>query len=204
MTRLIVVRHGQTEWNRVERFRGRADVPLNETGLRQTQAAARRIAGDWLVQAVYYSDLARTRAMAQGIAAACHAPLSPQAGLLDIDYGAWSGLSPDEVAARDGGLLALWRTQPHKAQIPGGESLEAVRERAVSCMESLAARHDGQTIVLVSHLVVCRLLVLAALGLDSSHFWRIQQETATINVFEWSSGVYTIVAVNDACHAHEA
>jgi len=200
MTRLIIVRHGQTEWNRIERFRGRADVPLNETGLLQAQAAARRIAGAWAVQAVYYSDLSRTRVTAQAIAAAANAPAFPHPGLLDIDYGAWSGLSPDEVAARDGDLLALWRSQPHLVQIPGGESLNAVRERAVAGMESLAARHEGQTIVLVSHLVVCRLLVLAALGLDSSHYWRIQQETATVNVFEWDKGVYTVVAINDACH----
>jgi phosphoserine phosphatase len=204
MTRLIIVRHGQTEWNRIERFRGQADIPLNDAGLRQAQAAARRIASAWTVRAVYCSDLARARVTAQAIAASCRAPLTSHPGLLDIDYGDWAGLTPDDVAARDGELLALWRAQPHKVQIPGGECLDAVRARAVACMESLAAHHDGQTVVLVSHLVVCRLLVLAALGLDSSHFWRIQQETATVNILEWNSGVYTIVAINDACHVQGA
>ena len=200
MVRLIIVRHGQTEWNRHERFRGRADVPLNEIGLHQAEAAAQRIGGDWTVQAIYYSDLARTRATALAIAAACHAPASPQPGLLDIDYGEWTGLTPDDVGERSPDLLALWRSEPYRLDIPGGESLARVGERAVACMETLAAQHNGQTIVLVSHLVVCRLLVLAALGLDSSHFLRIQQETATLNVFEWQDGVYTIVSINDACH----
>jgi phosphoserine phosphatase len=214
MTRVILVRHGQTEWNRVERFRGRADVPLNETGLRQAQAAARRIAGTWTMQAVYYSNLARARVTAQTIATACSAPASADPGLLDIDYGEWTGLSPDEVAGRGGDLLKRWYEQPQSLQIPGGESLDEVRRRAVACMDRLAAQHAGngppelggqggrgtQTIALVSHLVVCRLLVLAALGLDSSSFWRIQQETATMNVFEWENGVYKIVAINDACH----
>ncbi len=200
MTRLIIVRHGQTEWNRNERFRGRADIPLNDVGLRQARAAALRIAATWPVQAIYYSDLARTRMTAHAIAAACNATASPQAGLLDIDYGAWTGLTPDEVGARCSDLLALWRTRPHALQIPGGESLEDVHRRSFACMEDLAARHDGQTIVLVSHLVVCRLLVLAALGLDNSHFLRIQQETATLNVFEWQNGAYTVVSINDACH----
>jgi probable phosphoglycerate mutase len=200
MVRLVIVRHGQTEWNRQERLRGRADVPLNETGLRQAHAAAQRIAGAWPVQAIYYSDLARTRATAQAIADVCHAPASPQHGLLDIDYGAWTGLTLAEVGARSSALLALWQSEPHRVDIPSGESLALVRERSFACMETLAAQHDGQTIVLVSHLVVCRLLVLAALGLDNSHFLRIQQETATINVFERQNGVYTVVTINDACH----
>jgi broad specificity phosphatase PhoE len=200
MTRLIVVRHGQTEWNRVERFRGRADVPLNETGLKQAQAVARRIATTWKCEAVYYSDLARTRVTALTIAADCGARAIPQPGLLDIDYGSWTGLSPDEVAARDPGLWQLWREQPQEVQIPGGEMLNTVRQRAAACMEAAAARHEDGTVVLVSHIVVCRLLVLEALGLDTSDFWRIQQETGTINVFEWENGVYSIVAVNDACH----
>ena len=200
MTRIIVVRHGQTEWNRVERFRGRADVPLNETGLRQAQAVARRIAANWKVQAVYYSDLARTRVTALTIAADCGSPAFPQPGLLDIDYGSWTGLSPEEVAARDPELLQRWREQPQEVHIPGGETLDVVRRRSVACMEAVAARHEGGTAVVVSHLVVCRLLVLEALGLDTSDFWRIQQETGTVNVFEWDDGVYTIVTLNDACH----
>ncbi len=204
MTRLIIVRHGQTEWNRVERFRGRADLPLNETGLRQAQAAGRRIASRWTLSAVYSSPLQRAMSTAQPIAAAQGLPVLPRQELIDIDYGDWQGLSPDEVAARYPAEHALWQTQPQRVQIPGGESLEGVRARAVACMEELAAHHDGQTIVLVSHLVVCRLLVLAALGLDSSHFWRIRQETATLNVFEWEQGVYGIVAINDACHVEGA
>lgn len=214
MTRLVIIRHGQTEWNRIERFRGRADVPLNETGLRQAQAAARRLAATWPVRAIYYSDLARTRVTAQAIAAACGAPLFPHPALLDIDYGEWSGLTPAEVAGRDPDLLERWYSQPHLAQIPGGETLQSVRRRAAECMESLAERHSvpaatgaaptggrpPQTVVLVSHLVVCRLLVLAALGLESAHFWRIQQETATMNVVEWEQGTYKIVTINDACH----
>jgi phosphoserine phosphatase len=161
---------------------------------------AQRLAGAWPVQAVYHSNLARTRATAEAIASACQVAATPQAALLDIDYGRWTGLSPDEVGERFGDMLALWRSQPHLVHIPGGEDLNAVRQRATECMETLAARHNGQTIVLVSHLVVCRLLVLAALGLDSSHFWRIEQQTATLNVFEWQDGVYTIVTINDACH----
>lgn len=200
MTRLIIVRHGQTEWNRNERFRGRADIPLNDVGLRQARAAAQRIAVAWPVQAIYYGDLARTRMTAQAIGAACNTTASAQAGLLDIDFGAWTGLTPDEVGARSSDLLALWRTRPHELRIPGGESLDDVRRRSFVCMEDVAARHDGQTIVLVSHLVVCRLLILAALGLDNSHFLHIQQETATMNVLEWQNGVYTIVSINDACH----
>jgi probable phosphoglycerate mutase len=200
MTRLIIVRHGQTEWNRVERYRGRADIPLNETGLQQAQAAARRIAAAWTVQAVYHSPLARAQATASAIAVACHAPLLAHEALIDVDYGAWTGLSPDEALARFPDVAATWKTKPSAVLFPGGESLAGVRGRAVACMESLVDRHSTETIVLVSHVVVCRLLVLAALGLDSDHFWRIRQENAAINVFESDAGIYTIAALNDCCH----
>lgn len=199
-TRLVIVRHGQTEWNRLARFRGRADVPLNEAGMRQAQAAAAAISGRCRVQAVYYSDLARTRATAQALADACRAPMTPEAGLLDIDYGEWTGLSPDEVRQRDPDLLALWQSQPQRVQIPGGEGLDAARKRALACMEHVAAQYLGQTVALVSHLVICRLLILAALGLDSSRFWRIRQDNAAFNILEWQDGVYTVVTINETCH----
>jgi len=70
----------------------------------------------------------------------------------------------------------------------------------VGAVESVIAGHPGQTIALVSHLVVCRVLILAMLGLDNSHFWRIRQDTTAINVFEWENGVYNVVTLNDTCH----
>ncbi len=87
MIRIVLVRHGQTEWNRVERFRGRADVPLNQTGLAQAEATGRRVAAEWKPAAVYASPLSRAVKTAEAIARHSDGPVQLSPGLLDIDYG---------------------------------------------------------------------------------------------------------------------
>ena len=203
MTRIVLVRHGQTEWNRVERFRGRADLPLNEVGLAQAEAAARRIAATWPASAVYSSPLKRAMETAKIIAEALDLAVQPLAGLMDIDYGEWQGLSPDEVAERYGDLYTRWLEEPHLVHIPGGESLGEVRERAMAALEEVIARHGGQTVVLVSHQVVNKVLLCAVLGLDNSHFWHIGQENGAINVFEYGDKGFMISLLNDTCHLME-
>ena len=85
-------------------------------------------------------------------------------------------------------------------QIPGGESLPAVRVRAFTALQEIIAHHPDETIVVVAHTVVNRLLLCAVLGLDNSRFWRLRQETAAINVFEWDGVDFTLVSLNDTCH----
>jgi len=100
VTHIILVRHGQTAWNRVERFRGRADIELNDSGLAQAEATARRIAAEWHPEAIYASPLSRARTTAQAIARRVALEVVVDAGLLDIDYGQWQGLTPDEAHSR--------------------------------------------------------------------------------------------------------
>ncbi len=132
MTRIILVRHGQTEWNRVERFRGHADVPLNETGLAQAEATGLRIHGEWQPSAVFSSPLSRAVKTAEAIAKHFDLPVQIQSGLVDIDYGEWQGLSPDEVRARWPAELDAWYHQPDQAIIPDGETLAQLRRVACS------------------------------------------------------------------------
>lgn len=200
MTRYLLVRHGQTEWNRVERFRGRADVPLNATGLAQAAAIARRIAAEWEPAAVYASPLSRAIATAEPIAAHFGLPVVPVDGLVDIHYGAWQGLTPDEARARWPDLVAAWYSAPETVQIPGGESLAGLRDRAMTAIHALAARHADQTVVVVSHTVVNRIILLAVLGLGNDRFWRLRQDNAALNVFEFADGDFTLVSLNDTCH----
>ncbi len=106
MTQIILVRHGQTEWNRVERFRGRANLDLNEVGIRQAEATAERVAR-WTVAAIYSSPLPRAKTTAQILARRLGLEVELLPGLIDIDYGQWQGLSPDEAAVRDSTLYRL-------------------------------------------------------------------------------------------------
>jgi len=200
MTRIVLVRHGETEWNRVEHFRGRADVPLNETGITQAKRMAQRVATQWRPVAIYSSPL--TRAVKTAEAVAWHFGLSVQAhpNLIDIDYGQWQGLTPSEAKERWPEVIDAWYNAPQGARIPGGETLDELRARAESTVKDLATLHEGQTIVLVGHTVINRILLLAVLGLGNDRFWRLRQDTCAINVFELENGTFTIVSLNDTCH----
>ncbi len=203
-TRFVLVRHGQTEWNRVERFRGRADVPLNNAGLAQAAVTGQRIAAEWRPIAVYASPLSRAAVTAEAIAVHFALPVIPLDGLADIRYGEWQGLTPEEARTQWPDLVHAWYTAPATVQIPGGESLAELHERAMAAVRELAARHDGQTIVLVSHTVVNRVILLAVLGLGNDRFWRLRQDNCAINVFEAADGDFTLISMNDTCHLRQA
>jgi phosphoserine phosphatase len=202
MTCIILVRHGQTEWNRIERFRGHADVPLNQTGLAQAEATGLRIFGEWQPSAVYSSPLSRAVKTAEAIAKHFDLSVQTHPGLADIDYGEWQGLTPDEVRDRWPAELYAWYHEPDQSIIPGGETLAQLRARGMSAVNELSARHAEQTIVLVGHTVINRIIILGVLGLGNERFWHIKQDTCAINVFEAEMGDFVLVSLNDTCHLH--
>ena len=202
MTQLILVRHGQTEWNRVERFRGRFDVPLNETGLAQAAATGRHIAAEWRPIAIYTSPLSRAVKTAEAVAQHFGLTVQGEPGLIDIDYGAWQGLTPDEARVRWPEIVEAWYHAPQNAHIPGGETVDQVRARGVATVRTLAARHPDQTIVLVGHTVINRAILLGILRLNTDRFWRIRQDTCAINVFETEGDDFVLVSLNETHHLH--
>jgi len=223
MTRIILVRHGQTAWNAGseagERFRGRVDLPLDNTGLAQARALAlvldplslgQRTKGDKYrdrpIVAIYSSPLKRAvetaRPTAQPTSQQLGLTVQPLPGIIDINYGDWQGLSPAEVAIAHPRLYPRWLETPHRVKFPHGESLRQVRLRGMTALKEVCARHEGQVILLVAHQVVNKVLVCAMLGLGNSHFWRIQQDNACLNVFDYQNGIFTAVLINDTCHLH--
>lgn len=204
MTRIIIVRHGQTAWNEGEgeRLRGRSDLELDETGIRQAKASATRVAR-WEIAAIYSSPLKRAMATAEILAEPLGRQVQRLAGLIDIDYGRWQGLSLTEAEANDPGLYRLWLESPHLVAFPGGEGLGEVRKRVASALEAVLTDHPGQTVVLVSHKVVCKVLLCSLLGLDNSHFWQIEQGLCAINLVEIERDSPVVLLLNDTCHLKE-
>lgn len=197
--RLFLVRHGETKWNREEVFRGKIDVELNERGREQARLTARALSGLKLA-AVYASPLSRALETARIIAEPHGLDVGILEGLNDLDYGNWQGLSHTEVRERYPELYREWAARPHTVRFEGGESLDDVRQRAVAALQEIAERHRGQNVVAVSHRVVNKVLILAFLGLDNSHFWNIKQDTCAINVIEFHPERCVICRINDTCH----
>ncbi len=206
MTTFLLVRHGQTAWNRPDasgRFRGRANLDLDETGLKQARAAGLYLERFSPV-AAYTSPLQRAWRTAWTVAQLHGIQVYPLLGLIDIDYGEWQGLAPEEAQQRYHSLYAQWRNQPQTVVFPGGEGLPEVQSRATATLLELAERHPDQTLVTVSHEVVCKCLLCWAMGLDLSGFWRVKQDVAAINIIEVKDGIPTVVLANETCHLKAA
>jgi len=198
MTQIILVRHGETEWNIEEIFRGRIDIELNETGIKQAKLLAEYLS-DLKIEAIYSSPLKRALKTAEIIAGYHKLDVEITPGLIDFNYGEWQGLPHQEVKDKYKELYAEWTKNPHRVKIPAGESLNDVRERAMGVVDDVIAKYEG-TVVSVSHRVVNKVLICALLGLDNSHFWNIRQDTCGITTFTYENERFILTKHNDTSY----
>jgi len=210
MTTLVIVRHGHTAFNKGgpqhDQFRGISDIPLDERGLREAGITAAAIAARWKPSALYSSALPRAMTTARVIAKPFGLSVVPEPSLLDINYGEieWTGLTVEEARPRWPELVDTWLNAPGRFRAPGGDSMQGIRRRAVHAVKRIATKHDNETIVLVSHALVIRLILLGIMGLPTDDFWRIRQDTCAINVLQQENGVFCLALVNDSCHIWQA
>lgn len=202
MTEIILARHGETEWNVKEVFRGRIDVDLNETGIKQAELLAKYLRGS-RIEAVYSSPLKRALKMAEMIATYHQLEVMVAPSLIDFDFGEWQGLSHQEVKDKYEGLYTEWLKNPHRVRIPAGESLNEVSRRAMGVVRDVIAKYSG-TVVLVSHRVVNKVLICALLGLDNSHFWNIKQDVGAITIFTYKNERFVLVEHNNISYLKTA
>ena len=198
MTQIILARHGETQWNVEEVFRGRIDIELNETGIKQAELLAEYLSGI-KIDAIYSSPLRRALKTAEMIASYHKLDVEIAPGLVDFDYGEWQSLAHQQVKDRYKELYAEWINSPDRVKMPDGESLSDVRERALGVVSDVIAKYEG-TVVLVSHRVVNKVLICALLGLDNSHFWNIKQDTCGITTFTYQNERFILTKHNDTSY----
>lgn len=197
--RLLAVRHGETDASRARRFAGSRDVALTAEGREQCEAVARALAGTE-VAAVYASPLARARASAEIVARPHGLPVRVEPAFAEMTFGGWEGLTREELRARDPRGWEAWARTPHLAAPPGGERLPDVAARVARAADAVRAAHEGQTVVLVSHAIVLRLLVLAALGLGPDRLWTVDASPAGISEIEYHDGWTVVHRMNTVAH----
>ncbi len=198
--KIIVVRHGQTDWNKKDIFRGRKDIPLDESGKRQAMLTARRLAEmDLTIKAVYTSPLHRAVETAENIAKIFGLKVIPKEELIEFDYGQWEGHSIDEVKKKYPQMYANWLNNPAQLVIPDGETLEQVTKRVQSGVKSILKEAQGD-IVIVAHKVINKVVIGCLMGWDQDHFWKLEQELAAINIIEVGGGSATVEMLNHTTH----
>ena len=201
MAELILARHGETVWNVEKIYRGRTDVNLDEVGIKQAELLGEYLS-NWEVEAIYSSPLRRAIYTANIIARYQKIAAQVTHGLIDFDYGEWQSLPEQEAKRLYPTLHNEWHNNPHKVKMPGGESLEDVRRRAVEVVNDVLSKYQG-SVVLVSHRVVNKVLICSLLGLDNSYFWNIKQDVGGITIFNYVDGRFVLTKHNDTSYLKE-
>ena len=163
LTELILIRHGETEWNRQGRFQGQQDSPLTPAGVAQAEAIGAHLRSQDIA-ALYASDLGRTLQTAAPIAAATGLEVIPEAGLRERNLGILEGLTRPEAEVRHAEAFAAYLARDPDYVLPGGESLRQLEDRSRTVLAALAARHPGQRLAVVSHGGLLTTFVRAIMG----------------------------------------
>lgn len=202
--RLLLIRHGETEHNAGRLALGRADVPLNERGLAQAQALARRLHATnsyGRIDAVYASPLQRAQATASPLAEAFGLAIVTETALIEMDIGALEGISFPEVRERYPEFMRAWLSDDvADAEMPGGESLRQVQDRAWAAVQSIRERHSEETVAAVAHNFVILTLLCRALDMPLSGFRRLRQDLGAVSVLDMTDARATAIVLNDTCH----
>ena len=197
--RLLAIRHGATAYSQERRYAGSTDIPLSPAGRRQCAALAEAL-GALHAAAIYASPLIRARESAEPIAAAQGIEVTLESDFREMGFGDWEGLTRDEVERRFPDDYKMWRTEPERFSRPGGETLGAVAERVGRAVAELRATHLGETVILVSHAIVTKLIVLQALGLGPERLWSVDTSPAGISEIEYRDDWATVHRVNTVAH----
>lgn len=202
MTKLILIRHGETDWNAQRRYQGQSDVPLNDAGHRQAAALAQRLEGVD-ISAIYSSDLRRARQTASEIASLHPLPVRDEPRLKEISFGRWEGLTYGEIQERWPEEMAAWFADPIQVTPPGGETLAQVAGRVKAALDDIVRTNAGGTVAIVAHGGTLRVLLCAAIEIDPRAQWRFGLSTASISELQVSDSHTVLVRLNDTHHLDE-
>lgn len=199
MTRVILVRHGQTMWNVAMKYQGHTDIALTEKGLEQAGLVAHRLKEED-ISTVYASDLSRAYITAEKIAGQFGLPVIAVPELREISFGDWEGLTYTNINSGWPEVMAKLFAHPDSVQIPGGESFRVLKARAGTAIKRIVRNHPGETVAVVSHGGTIRTLLCDALNINLDYVWNIKQDNTAVNVIEYHDHRAIVTLVNDTCH----
>lgn len=203
MTKIVYIRHGETEWNLSGKYQGQTDVALSPRGTQQAEQLAAHFPVK-NIEAVYTSDLSRARRTAEIIAAPFGLAPVPKKELRELNFGAWEGLRYDEITERWPAIMEDFFRHPDRMEIPAGETFAAVQQRATACIEALCEKHKDAAIAVVAHGAILRTLLAAALHMDLRYVWTIRQFNTAVSIVRYEEdGWATVELVNSTAHLDE-
>jgi len=200
-TRILLIRHGETDWNRIRRFQGRSDLPLNQKGKDQAYALGLALKDEPLT-AIYSSPLIRALETAH-LMKVFHPsiPLFEEEGLVEMDLGEFEGMEAQRWAVEYPDFLKTWMETPASVKMPGGESLQEVQTRAIGTLERIVKLYPTEsTLLLCSHNFVNLTILCCALKVPLDRIREVRQETAALNVLYMQGQQLWAKVVNERSH----
>ena len=198
--KLHLVRHGETEWNKLGRFQGQQDIALNPRGLAQAKETARAMADDGVI-ALYSSPLQRTMEVANEISRLTSVPVVPLPGVKELNLGELEGVTGEEMRTIWPDVYSAWSQDPGTLSMPKGESLSQLQHRAWRSLQKVEKAHSGDdVIVVVSHNFAIRTMIHKVLGLPLTNFHRLSLDLSSVSTVEYTSRGRRLTCYNFTGH----
>lgn len=201
LTRIYLIRHGETEWNHTGRLQGNSNVLLSPEGIHQAWLLAEHTPFR-NVDAIYSSDLSRAIMTAEPLAEKFGLPIIQERGFREMNFGEWEGRALSELALSEPGFERFF-TKPDKIHPPGGETFLEGQARVLTAMDELVDLHDGQSVIVVSHGAIIRLILCAALTIPIRKMWAISQSNSAVNILCIDGGSAVVELVNSTAHLYK-
>lgn len=196
MTKIFLLRHGETEWNIEKVFRGRAEVPLTENGKMQAKFAAEHLKGKG-IKAIYTSPLIRAKETADIVAEVLNLKCISDERITGLNFGEWQGRPYSEIEKEYPDEFRKYKTAPHEFKSPNGETLDEAMKRSLNLLTDIESKYQDGKVLIVTHRVICKLMLLGILGLDSSRFWQLYPDTCSLSEFTSGPEGYILKKFND-------
>lgn len=201
MTKIFLIRHGETEWNKLGRLQGNSDVSLSPEGIRQAQLLAAHVPFNH-IDAVYASDLQRAVDTAKILAAKFNLHVTTKSGLRETNFGDWEGRVISGLLEESPDDFGNFFINPDKVKPPNGETFLECQARVMNALDEIIADHDDQRIIVVCHGAVIRLILCAALEIRIRKMWAIHQFNTALNVLVFEDGLFTVELMNSTAHLY--
>lgn len=199
MSKLLLVRHGDTKGNSAERFWGQTDVELSATGIRQAERLRDRLATE-KIDAIYTSNLRRASATAEIIASCHQLAVITCAELHEINFGKFEGLTFKEISQLYPELVKVWLTRDLTFRYPGGESIADLNNRVIKFLDRLEQHTPEETVLIVAHSGILRLLICHLLRIEPWHWRQIRTDLASLSILETYPQGAILNSLNDVSH----
>ena len=194
-----IARHGQTNWNILGKTQGHGNSDLTDKGKEQAQQLASALK-EYPIDLIFTSDLGRAIETAQIIGKEIDVKVEETNALREMGFGAWEGLLIDEIKKDYSSAYDTWRNEPHLVDIPGGETLHIIKERVDNFIKELNDKYDNKHILLVSHTITVRVMLLSFLNSGVENIYRIKQDNTALNIVEFRNYGPVIHKLNDTSH----